>query len=89
MLMQPNPPTAHTRDKVAPRTDKQYLADKAITGLSVGGRGRNDGWLRLGRPRHLKRIKKELFDIGTWNVNTVLKTGKMQEVADQIVGSQI
>jgi exonuclease III len=30
-----------------------------------------------------------LFDIGTWNVNTVLKARKIQEIADQIVGSQI
>jgi exonuclease III len=30
-----------------------------------------------------------MFDIGTWNVNTMLKAGKMQEIADQIVGSQI
>jgi len=34
-------------------------------------------------------MKKELIDIGTWNVNTMLKVGKMQEIADQIVGSQI
>jgi hypothetical protein len=43
----------------------------------------------LRRPRHFKRIKKELLDIGIWNVNTMLKAGKMQEIADQIVGSQI
>ena len=43
----------------------------------------------LGRPRHIKRMKKELIDIGTWNVNTMLKAGKMQEIADQVVGSQI
>jgi endonuclease/exonuclease/phosphatase family metal-dependent hydrolase len=43
----------------------------------------------LGRPRHVKRIKKEQIKIGTWNVNTMLKTGKMQEIADQIVGSQL
>jgi len=34
-------------------------------------------------------MKKELPDIGTWNVNTMLKARKMQEIADQIVGSQI
>jgi len=34
-------------------------------------------------------MKKEPLDIGTWNVNTTLKAGKMQEIADQIVGSQI
>ena len=34
-------------------------------------------------------MKKELLAIGTWNVNTMLKAGKMQEIADKIVGSQI
>jgi hypothetical protein len=31
----------------------------------------------LGRPRHVKGIKKELLDIGTWIVNTMLKAGKI------------
>ena len=31
----------------------------------------------LGRPRHVKRMKNEGIDIGTWNVNTMLKAGKM------------
>jgi len=26
-----------------------------------------------GRPRHVKRMKKEVIDIGTWNVNTMLE----------------
>jgi hypothetical protein len=56
---------------------KNYLAKKAQQ-----RRVRNDEWIALGRPRHVKRIKKELFDIGTWNVNTMLKTGKMQEILD-------
>jgi len=30
-----------------------------------------------------------LLDIGTWNVNTMLKAGKLREISDQIVGSQI
>ena len=30
-------------------------------------------------------MKKDLLDVATWNVNTMLKAGKMQE----IVGSQI
>jgi len=62
-------------------THKNYLAKKAQRG--------NAGQMILGRHRHVKRMKKELFDIGTWNVNTMLKAGKMQEIADQIVGSQI
>jgi exonuclease III len=34
-------------------------------------------------------MKDELMEIGTRNVSTMLKVGKMQEIADQIVGSQI
>jgi len=34
-------------------------------------------------------MKRESIEIGTWNVNTMLKAGKMQETADQITGSQI
>jgi hypothetical protein len=34
-------------------------------------------------------MKEELLDIGTWNVSAMLKAGKIQEIADQIVGSQI
>ena len=49
----------------------------------------NAGQTILGRLRHVKRMKKEKIDIGTWNVNTMLKAGTMQEIADQIVGSQI
>jgi hypothetical protein len=42
----------------------------------------------FGRQRHVKRMKDELLDIGTWNVNRMLKAGKMQETANQIVGSK-
>jgi exonuclease III len=34
-------------------------------------------------------MKEEHLVIGTWIVNTMLKAGKMQEIADKIVGSQI
>jgi len=34
-------------------------------------------------------MKKELLDTGTRNFNTMLKAGKMHEIVDQIVGSQI
>jgi exonuclease III len=34
-------------------------------------------------------MKGELMVIGTWNVNTMLKAGKMQETEDKIVGSQL
>jgi hypothetical protein len=32
-------------------------------------------------------MKDELMDIGTWNVKSILKAGKLYEIADQIVGS--
>jgi len=47
------------------------------------------GQMTLRRPRHVKRMKSESIEIGTWNVNTMLKASKMQEIADQITGSQI
>jgi hypothetical protein len=50
-------------------TQKNYLAKKNST--------KNAGQTNLGRPRRVKRMKKELLDIGTWNVNTMLKAGKM------------
>jgi hypothetical protein len=52
-------------------TQEKCLLKKAQPG--------NAGRMILGRPRHVKRIKKELLDIGTWNVNTMLKAGKMQD----------
>ena len=42
---------------------ENYLVKKAQQG--------NAGQMILGRPRHVKRMKKELLDIGTWNVNTI------------------
>jgi hypothetical protein len=33
-------------------------------------------------------MKDELIDIGTWDVNIMLKAGKMQETANQNVGSK-
>jgi len=65
----------------APSHRKNHLLKKTQRGKA--------GLITLGRPRHVKRMKDEILDIGTWNVNTMLKTGKMQEIADQIVGSQI
>ena len=32
------------------------------------------------RPRHVKRMKKELFDIGTWNVNTMLEDDVLEDI---------
>jgi hypothetical protein len=34
-------------------------------------------------------MKDKQLDVGIWNVNTMMKAGKMQEIADPIVGSQI
>jgi hypothetical protein len=62
-------------------TQKKCVAEKAQPG--------NAGQIILGRQRQVKRMKKQQLDIGTWNVNTMLKSGKMQEIVDEIVGSQI
>ena len=61
-------------------TQEKLLVKKAQRG--------NAGQMILGRPRHVKRMKKEVLNVGTWNVNTMLKARKMQEIADQIVGSK-
>jgi len=33
----------------------------------------------LGRPRHVKRMKEELLDIGTWNFSAMLTFGRHKE----------
>jgi hypothetical protein len=34
-------------------------------------------------------MKAEPMDMGTWNISTMLKAGKMHETADQTMGSQL
>jgi hypothetical protein len=68
-------------DRASSLTQEKFIAKKA--------QRENAGQIILGRQRHVKRMREEQLDIGTWNVNTMLKAGKMQEIADQIVGSQI
>jgi exonuclease III len=41
------------------------------------------------RPKHAKKTKGDINGIATWNVQTLLKPGRMQEIADQIKSSQI
>ena len=53
------------------------LTGKLLTKKAQRGNTRQ---MILGRPRHVKRMKKELIVIGTWNVNTMLKAGKMQKL---------
>ena len=67
--------------KASSLTQENEIAKKTQRGIA--------GQMTLGRPRHVKRMKSESIEIGTWNVNTTLKAGKMQEIADQITGSQI
>ena len=41
------------------------------------------------RPKRVIRNKKENIYLGTWNVLTMLQTGKMQEVAEQILQTEL
>ena len=46
---------------------------------------RNVGQIvRRRRPRHVKRRKRNQLVIGTWSILTMLKPGKMQEIAEHI-----
>jgi len=36
-----------------------------------------------------KRLRKDVIYIGTWNVMTLLKTGKMNEIADEMSKTQL
>jgi len=37
----------------------------------------------------VKRIRKDTIYIGTWNVMTMLKAGKMIEIADEMLKTQL
>jgi len=41
------------------------------------------------RPKRVIRNKKENIDLGTWNVLTMLQPEKMQEVAEQILQTEL
>jgi hypothetical protein len=45
---------------------------------------RNDGWINGCTPRSVKRNLANRMNIGSWNVLSLLKPGKMQELAEQI-----
>jgi len=41
------------------------------------------------RPKRVLRNKKENIYLGTWNVLTMLQPGKMQEIAEQIMQTEL
>jgi hypothetical protein len=50
---------------------------------------RNDGLINERRPRHVKRDKRDNIILGTWNILTLLKPGKMHEIAEQMLNTQL
>jgi len=46
-------------------------------------------WINRQRPKRVKRNKKLWTNIGTWNVMTMPKPGKMNEIAEQMLSTQI
>ena len=60
----------------APLHCKKNLAKKS--------QQRKAGLINGRRPRHVKRTKRNLLNIGTWNVQTLLQAGKLQELTEQI-----
>jgi len=61
---------------------KNYFAKKSQ-------RKENSGLIKGCRPRHVSRNKTDNLYIGTWNVTTLLKPGKLQELVDEIAKTQI
>ena len=45
--------------------------------------------IKRGRPTGSKRLRKDMIYIGTWNVMTLLKTRKMNEIADEMSKTQL
>ena len=41
------------------------------------------------QPKRSKRLRKNMIYIGTWNVMTMLKRGKMNEIADEMLKMQL
>jgi len=48
----------------------------------------NSGLIEGCRPRHVLRNKTDNLYIGTWNVMTLLKPGKLQELVEEIAKTQ-
>ena len=47
------------------------------------------GQMNNRRPERVLRNKKDNIYLGTWNVRTMLQPGKMQEVAEQILQTEV
>jgi len=49
----------------------------------------NSGLIKGCRPQHVSRNKTDNLYIGMWNIMTLLKPGKLQELVDEIAKTQI
>jgi len=67
-----------------PATSPRKKTQKAKNAqLWKAGRGNNR------RPKRVLRNKKENIYLGTWNVLTMLQPGKMQEIAEKIIQTEL
>ena len=52
-------------------------------------RQRNESLIIRRQPTRVKRIRKDTIYVGTWNIITMFKAGKMNEIADEILKTQL
>ena len=50
---------------------------------------RNERVIKRRQPTRIKRIRKGILCVGTWNIMTMLQAGKMNEIADEMLKTQL